>query len=338
MTLYMYIREPFPSLSSDTSLSHADGSAGSVHAITRNIAFKCPILSEDINLDRHCRAWTKENSERLEKEKQVYKFLNLHPHPHLLQSILCTPEGICMPRLETTLAARLSSETPSLELQERWIRQIVSAAAWLEKLGYAHGDLRPHNILLDRFGNIVVADLDATVPIGGELKLATLPFRKVDEEFETLPAGPETEQFFLGSCIYNIRFGFPPFSDLELESPVWRLKLVRKEFPPASNDVYGHIIQDCWHGVFPSTSALQTEILKISDPRSTSELQLTPRRTIPYLYSWFLLAQCQEYVAEQRLLLAGSLARKIQLRCQVVLWSIARFGWSVFCGGESSTA
>ncbi|KAH0356422.1 hypothetical protein KCU81_g103, partial [Aureobasidium melanogenum] len=181
-------------------------------------------------------AWMKENIERLEKEKQVYKFLNLHPHPHLLQSILCTPEGIFMPRLETTLAARLSSETPSLELQERWIRQLVSAAAWLEKLGYAHGDLRPHNILLDRWSNIVVADFDGTVPIGEELKLATLPFCKVDEEFETLPAGPETEQFSLGSCIYNIRFGFEPFSDLKLESPVWRLKLVRKEFPPTSND------------------------------------------------------------------------------------------------------
>ncbi|KAH0369899.1 hypothetical protein KCU65_g3012, partial [Aureobasidium melanogenum] len=331
------IRQPFRSLSSDNSLSQ--GGAGCVYATTRNIAFKCPIMFEDINQDNYSRAWMKQNIERLEKEKQVYKVLNLHPHPHLLQSILCTPEGIFMPRLETTLAARLASETtPSLELQERWIRQLVSAAAWLEKLGYAHGDLRPHNILLDRFSNIVVADFDGTVPIGEELKLATPPFCKVDEKNDTPPAGPETEQFSLGSCIYNIRFGFPPFSDLKLESPVWRLKLVRKEFPPTSNDVYGSIIQDCWHGVFPSISALQTEILKISDPKSKSELQSTPRRTTtPYLRSWFLLAQCQEYVAEQRLRLEGSFARKIQLRYQLLLWSVARFGLSVFCGGEPST-
>ncbi|KAG9946455.1 hypothetical protein KCU85_g6508, partial [Aureobasidium melanogenum] len=331
------MRHPFRSLSANNHLS--TGGAGSVHEITSQIVFKIPIMFEDENQTKHSRVWMKENIERLEKEKQVYKFLDLHPHPHLLQSILCTPEGIFMPRLETTLAARLSSETPSLELQERWIRQLVSAAAWLEKLGYAHGDLRPHNILLDKWSNIVVADFDGTVPIGEELKLATLPFCKVDEEFETLPAGPETEQFSLGSCIYNIRFGFEPFSNLKLESPVWRLKLVRKEFPPTSDDVYGPIIQDCWHGVFPSIGALQTEILKVSDPRSKSELQSTSRRTtIPYLHSWFLLAQCQEYLAQQRLRLTGSFARKIQLRCQLVLWSFARFGLSVFCGGESSTA
>jgi serine/threonine protein kinase len=73
-----------------------------------------------------------------------------------------------MLRLDTTLAVRLTSGI-SLDPQERWIRQLVSAAAWLETLGYAHGDLRPQNILLDQSSNIVVTDSNATVKRGAEL-------------------------------------------------------------------------------------------------------------------------------------------------------------------------
>lgn len=205
-------------------------------------------------------------------------------------------------------------------------------------LGYVHGDLRPQNILVDKSDNIVVADFDATVRIGAELQLATLPFCKVDENYEPPPAGPESEQFSLGSCIYNIRFGFPPFSNLELESPVWRQRLIRKEFPPTLDDIYGPIIEGCWYGAFPSISALQTEILKISDLRSTSVQGSILKRTTSHLRSWFLLVQCQEFVVRQRFDSADSLARKIQLRCQLVLWSVARLGLSVVCDrGMSAT-
>ncbi|CAD0107583.1 unnamed protein product [Aureobasidium uvarum] len=319
----LIIQSPFPSLSTNNFVSQ--GSAGQVFAITRNIAFKCPILFKEVNLGPDDKVWMQQNVKRLENEKRIYRLLSSHPHPHLLQAILCTREGIFMPRLDTTLAIRLRTQT-SPDLQERWIQQLVSAVAWLEELGHAHGDLRPHNIFLDQSSNIVVGDFDATVPFGAELQLSTLPFCKVDEDFETPRAGAETEQFSLGSCIYNIRFGFAPFSDLGLESPVWRKRLVRKEFPSTEGDVYGSIIQSCWYGVYPSIRALQDELLKISDPRLTAERGLTRARRTSWLHSWFLLAQCREWVAGQRLCLAPGFAGKIWLRYQLTLWSIARFG------------
>jgi serine/threonine protein kinase len=228
------------------------------------------------------------------------------------EAILCVPEGIFMPRLEMTLARRLAIPcVTDLESQECWINQIVSAAAWLEKLGYAHGDLRPENILIDKFGDIKVADFDATVTIGSELSVATAPFCKVDEGFETPLAGAETEQFSLGSCIYNIRFGVPPYSDLGLESPVWRKMLAHRDYPSTSGDRYGDVIQECWKGTFPSISALKLEIDKLTT------VNLVPRSRPARCHVWYLLAQCHEYVAGQRLRLGGSIAWKLQLRCQL---------------------
>lgn len=317
-------RQPFPSLSANNIISQ--GGAGQVFAISKNVAFKCPITFESDNLSPESRQEMEQNIEKVENEKRIYDLLKVHPHPHLLYGVLCVPEGIFLPLLETTLAHRLAMSTPSSDVQERWICQLVSAAAWLEKLGYVHGDLRPENILIDKVGDIRVADFDAAVTAGSELQLATLPFCKVDENFEPPAAGPESEQFSLGSCIYNIRFGFPPFADLGLDSPVWRRKLVDKDFPSTSGDAFGTIIQDCWHGTFPTICSLKTEVDHLLCARS---IATNPTRH----HLWYLLAECQEYVARQRLRLEDSLFRNIQLRCRVVLWVIVRAGLSVFFHG-----
>ena len=270
----------------------------------------------------------KQSVESVENEKKIYNLLRSHPHPNILHAILCVSEGIFMPRLETTLATRLA--IPCIaddDIRERWINQLVSAAAWFEKLGYAHGDLRPVNVLVDKVNDIRIADFDAAVTIGLELRLATLPFCKVDKYWKTPLAGPESEQFSLGSIIYNIRYGFPPWSDLELESPVWRKMLAHGDYPSTTDDRYGDIIQKCWKGAFPSISALQIEINKLTT------VQLAPTRHPARHRHWYLLAQCHEYVTRQRLRLGGNIAWRLQLRCRLVVWSVIRAGLSVFQQG-----
>lgn len=261
----------------------------------------------------------------MENEKKILDTLKSHPHPNVLHAILCVPEGIFMPRLEMNLATRLAIPyIADHDIRERWIIQIVSAAAWLEKLGYAHGDLRPANILVDKFDDIRIADFDATVTFGSELQAATLPFCKVDKDFETPLAGPESEQFALGSIIYNIRYGIAPLSDLELESPVWSKMFAHGEYPSTPDDRYGDIIQKCWKGAFTSISALQTEIDQV-----TIVQLVQPKRPARH-HDWYLLAQCHEYVITQRLHLGGSVAWKLQLRCRLIVWSAIRTGLSLF--------
>ena len=47
-----------------------------------------------------------------------------------------------------TLRDRLADLAPvPPRTQERWVLQLAGAAAWLEGPGWAHGDLRPANVL-----------------------------------------------------------------------------------------------------------------------------------------------------------------------------------------------
>ena len=74
-------------------------------------------------------------------------------------------------RLGMSLAERLTPIALPVDpgLEVRWIQQLVSAVAWLEGLGIAHGDLRPSNILLDTSQNLKLIDFDCAVKFGEEL-------------------------------------------------------------------------------------------------------------------------------------------------------------------------
>lgn len=101
---------------------------------------------------------------------------------------------------------------------------------WLERLGYAHGDLRPANILLDAEENIKVANLDSTVRLGEQLLVASAPFCKLEGDYEPPIASAVSEQYAVGSCIYNIRTPFKLFHDIAM--PVRVRKLINNEFSP----------------------------------------------------------------------------------------------------------
>lgn len=239
---------PFPSLTVDNFLSR--GSAGQIFAINANIVFKCPTQFTDPAPEQAQES--EESGEKIEREKSVYKVLMQYQHRNIVRGILCVPEGIFLQRLECTLQARLDSHTEfpiSLDRQSRWIQQLASAMEWLELLGYAHGDLRPANILLDAGDMIKVGDFDSTVRIGEQLLVTTAPFCKLEADYEAPLAGAVSEQYAVGSCIYNIRTGHEPFHDID--GPVMVRKLMNNEFPPTSNDdIFGDIVLRCWRGCY----------------------------------------------------------------------------------------
>jgi len=207
------LRMPFRSLSADSLISR--GAAGHVFHIIPNIVLKCPTKFDNALPEQL--EEMEESGKKIEAEKAVYRVLMEHPHPNIVQCILCVPEGIFLRRMESTLQERLSQSwtaTVPARTQERWVLQLTSAVAWLERLGLVHGDLRPANILLDANDNIQLSDFDATVKPGAELMVASEPFCKMDKNFETPPAGPVSEQFSLASCIYTIRFGHWPWHSI----------------------------------------------------------------------------------------------------------------------------
>ncbi|MCJ1412336.1 hypothetical protein MMC19_006430 [Ptychographa xylographoides] len=251
------LRTPFPFLSEFISR----GSAGQVFAISTNLVLKCPTLFTNPAPAQSLES--KESIEKIEREKSVYEVLMRCQHRNIVSAVLCVPEGIFMQRLACDLRSRIENHAKrpiKLEKQCLWIKQLASAVEWLERLGYAHGDLRPANILLDAEDTIKVADFDSTVRYGEQLLVTTLPFCKLDDNYEAPLAGALTEQYAVGSCIYNIRNLVEPFHDLP--GPVMVRKLINNEFPVTSHDhLFGDIILGCWHGKYSSIQRLQRIIL-----------------------------------------------------------------------------
>ena len=146
--------------------------------------------------------------------------------------------------------------------RERWVQQITSALAWIEHLGYAHGDLRPANIFLGTREEVRLGDFDAKVKTGEQLIVASEPFCKMDEDYEPPLAGPLSEQFSLASCIYTIRYGHRPYHDLE--APTRVRKLIMNRFPSTAADIiFGDLTQKCWHGYYDSIEAVEREVISL---------------------------------------------------------------------------
>jgi serine/threonine protein kinase len=103
-----------------------------------------------------------ENLEILRRESSLYGALATKPpHPNIVEYFLSTDIAIFMKfepdNLERRLSRREATPIPE-ERQSRWIKEIVSAASWLETLDYFHGDLRPENILLDETEHVKLCD------------------------------------------------------------------------------------------------------------------------------------------------------------------------------------
>lgn len=154
------LRIPFASLKPYGFI--AEGAAAHVYVINTAVVLKVPISYNNADITDiadHAAAL-----ESLEQEKTVYQVLNERKfkHPNLLHCILIIPEGIFLERLVTTLEFRnrnREKEPVSTDIIIRWIKEIVSAEAYLEEPGYIRGDLRLASILLTNEEHVKLCDL-----------------------------------------------------------------------------------------------------------------------------------------------------------------------------------
>ena len=239
---------------SSTSFLHG-GRDGLLVIVSTKIVLKLPWRFED---DTHGTKYrkVKDSLKHFEYEKAMYEILNANPHPNILQSFLSTADGIFLPRMRESLDNRLKqqSKRPVSEQEKySWIVQISSAAAWLEHLDYFHGDLRPPNILLDAAGHVKICDFANMTKRGGKIPGATAPFYISDT------AGPASEQFALGSCIFAISKGHEPLHELDYNGQFEALD--RGDFPPVEGMMFGCIIFGCWHARYDTLDRVRSTVI-----------------------------------------------------------------------------
>lgn len=163
---------------------------------------------------------------------------------------------------------------PSLELSFRWMRELTSAAAWLEAIGLAHGDIRPPNILMDAKNHVKLCDFDRAINTGEHLDAGTEPFARLlgDEGGPDRgtygKANARTEQLALGSILYSLTRGHGPYEDQWFgrnHERVMMDKLQQQDFPHLSTSHADVIIQQCWNGVFVTIKQMGEAMLEMYD-------------------------------------------------------------------------
>ena len=97
------------------------------------------------------------------------------------------------------------------------MKQLYFAAAGLERVRLAHGDICPGNMLLNAKYDLVLNDLDRAMEIGDEVAVFTEPYGRLLKKDAGAEAGTYgkagawVETFAIGSVYYTLLRGHEPY-------------------------------------------------------------------------------------------------------------------------------
>ncbi|OAA56857.1 protein kinase domain-containing protein [Cordyceps fumosorosea ARSEF 2679] len=207
----------------------------------------------------------KAGDERLRNEQALFELLAESNCPHLVRCHLHASDVSFLELIANgILHDRMHTAKPRPVLA--WMLQLSHAAACLEAIGYAHGDINPINILLDDNDQVKLIDFDHSLKVGDGLYVGYEPYVRNFREpkgGQYGVAGPATEQFALGSVFWYMTRGTELYSELEGHEQVDRL--LDGIFPTTDpQDPIDRIISNCWNGHYPKIADLVDEIQVVS--------------------------------------------------------------------------
>ena len=245
------------------------GATGTVYQLNKFIAVKRARLGEDEEI-YHA------------NEQRIFELLERYLQiPHLIRCYYRTPKNTFLELVPNGSVAMLLNkyqrrnthayqvlevtQTLDSRVVQRWMKQLCSAAAGLERVGLCHGDIRPGNMLLDAEQNLVLSDLDRGIEIGEDIAVLDEPYGRLlnkdaGAEAGTYGrAGARVETFAIGSIYYTLLRGHEPY---ETESwgrnhfVILGEKFQEKQFPPLNDSAADIIIGKCWNEEYQSVGEL----------------------------------------------------------------------------------
>ena len=250
------------------------GGVGIVYQVTNDIAVK--------------RAFADDN-EGIHNEYRIYDILDSMPYcPNLVRSFHRIPSANFLQYFSGgTLDQRLRQHQmrdPASDrvigvnycepqsLIWRWMTELADATAWLESLGFAHGDIGPPNLLLDSNDHLKLIDFDNTTEAGSVFDGCQPPYARLlgDEAADDRGTfgyhGPRTEQFAIGSIFYYMTRGYEPYDNEwfgeDHGKMIVRL-LQERKFPKVDENDIDTIIYKCWQGEFGLIESLKLDVIRL---------------------------------------------------------------------------
>ncbi|QPH09532.1 hypothetical protein C2857_000361 [Epichloe festucae Fl1] len=228
----------------------------------------------DISSNIVAKVSIKAGDPRIRQEQKIFELLQDSKSHNIVQ---CFYHGVDVSFLEYiphgTLHDRMS--LPKHRPVLHWMLQLTTAVAYLEELGYAHGDLNPQNILLNDDDELILIDFDHSLEIGEDVDVGYEPYVRQSRERDGGlfgVAGPKPEQFALGSIFWYMSRGNELYA--ELSGPDQVERLIDCEFPDTDPaEPIDRVIKNCWLRRYARIADLLEEIKAMVGDTARQEKQ-----------------------------------------------------------------
>jgi serine/threonine protein kinase len=207
----------------------------------------------------------------LDVEEQILRVLG--EHRRIISFKGKHEEGLLLEHMPNgSVADYLPNADPQPPAQERlkWALHAAEAVAYIYTKRVIHCDIGPGNLLLDKDLNVRVSDFqgrllypDGTICLNGDSAegvKSSMPRSDAND------ANQKTDIFALGSAIYFMLKGHPPFPELDS----WKDKLeivsrFKTKYFPALDDVQGgDVVKKCWAGEYESADEVVRDLEKMT--------------------------------------------------------------------------
>jgi len=194
-----------------------------------------------------------------DREREIYTLLK--PHEGVLASIDVSAQCIRFPFLQNgDLRTYLQEHSPriSMSTREQWIRAAVESIAFIHSFDILHCDLSARNFLVADDLTLKLCDFAGSTFAGrSPLVSEEVRYRKIEGVARSTQS-TQTELFAIGSLMYEIVTGLPPYDDLSDEEIEERYG--KQDFPSLENLQYAEVIERCWTSEYDNAEAVVKDI------------------------------------------------------------------------------